>query len=175
MEITSRTKLFDLLKAYPELEERIISLAPPFKNLRNPVLRRTVGQLATLEKVAQMGQQDVTELVNSLRRAVGHEELGAAASSRTIVPPAYSAADPDWLAWEPQYVVDGVELLRNGEIPVQHVNELLPSLDPDRYILLVTDFKPTPMLEALAKQGREVHEKVAPGSPEQFFTYIRAA
>ena len=71
MEITGRSKLFDVLKAYPQLEEQIIAIAPPFKNLRNPILRRTVAQLATLEQVAQIGQMDVTELVSTLRRRPG--------------------------------------------------------------------------------------------------------
>jgi hypothetical protein len=52
MEITSHTKLLELLNEYPALEEQIINIAPPFKNLKNPVLRRTVGQLATLAQVA---------------------------------------------------------------------------------------------------------------------------
>ena len=55
MEITSQSKLFDVLEAYPFLEEQIVNIAPPFQNLKNPVLRRTVGKIATLEKVAQVG------------------------------------------------------------------------------------------------------------------------
>ena len=65
MEITSRSKLLDVLKAYPFLEEQIVEIAPPFKNLRNPILRRTVGQLATIEQVAQIGNIDVVDLVNT--------------------------------------------------------------------------------------------------------------
>ena len=75
MEITSRSKLMDVLKAYPQLEEQIIAVAPPFKNLRNPILRRTVAQLATLEQVAQIGQMNVADLISILRRAAGLEEL----------------------------------------------------------------------------------------------------
>jgi len=59
MEITSQSKLYDVLAAYPELEAQIVKIAPPFKNLKNPVLRRTVGRIATLEKVAQIGGMDV--------------------------------------------------------------------------------------------------------------------
>jgi hypothetical protein len=172
MEITSHTKLFDLLKEYPALEEQIIDIAPPFKNLKNPVLRRTVGQLATLAQVAQIGNIDVTELVNTLRHAVGQPELRADADAKIIVP-AKSAGDPDWIVGEPQFMVNGIELLRQGEVPLQRINELLGSLSADRFILLVTDFEPTPMLDAMQKQNRRVFHKPHPEKPGQFLTYIR--
>ncbi len=75
MEITAKTKLMDLLNEYPQLEEKIIQAAPAFKNLKNPILRRTVGQLATVEKVAQIGNLDVFTFVNLLRRETGQAEF----------------------------------------------------------------------------------------------------
>jgi hypothetical protein len=172
MEITSHTKLFDLLKEYPALEEQIIGIAPPFKNLKNPVLRRTVGQLTTLAQVAQIGNMDVTELVNTLRRTVGQPELRADAESQISIP-ANSADDPDWIAGEPQFVVNGIELIRKGDVPVQRVNELLGSLSPDRFILLVTDFEPIPMLDAMQKQDRRIFHKPHPEKTGQFLTFIQ--
>jgi hypothetical protein len=172
MQVTSHTKLLELLNEYPALEEQIIEIAPPFKNLKNPVLRRTVGQLATLGQVAQIGNMDVTKLVNTLRRAVGQPELRADADSQISIP-ARSADDPDWIADEPQFIVNGIELLRQGDVPLQRVNELLRSLSPDRFILLVTDFEPTPMLDAMNKQNRRVFHKPHPEKTGQFLTFIR--
>ena len=40
--ITPRTKVYELLQAYPELEDLLIELAPVFKKLKNPVF---AGQL----------------------------------------------------------------------------------------------------------------------------------
>ena len=77
MEITSQSKLFDVLEAYPSLESQIVNIAPPFKNLKNPVLRRTVGKLATLEKVAQIGGMDVNRLVNTLAQIGGTGGIGS--------------------------------------------------------------------------------------------------
>ena len=75
MEINPNTKLFDLLKQYPQLENKIVTIAPPFKNLKNPVLRKTVAKLATLEKVARIGNLDTVTFVNRLRHEVGQPEL----------------------------------------------------------------------------------------------------
>ena len=46
LEITSQTKVAVLLEHFPELEETLIAMAPPFKKLRNPVLRRSVAKVA---------------------------------------------------------------------------------------------------------------------------------
>jgi hypothetical protein len=171
MEITSRSKLLDVLNAYPALEETIIGLAPPFKNLKNPVLRRTVGQLATIERVAQVGNLDVTELVNTLRREAGQPEINTGVKVEIAVPER-SPGDPDWIAGEPEFIVNGTEMLSQGEIPVQRVNELLGQLTPAGYILLVTDFEPSPIMDAMHKQDRRTYHKLHPEDPGQHLTYI---
>lgn len=173
MEITSQTKLFDLLETYPELEAQIMNIAPPFQNLKNPVLRRTVGKLATLEKVAQVGGMDAAKLVNTLRRAVGQEELGMEAASSPVVEIPRAADDPAWIDGEAQFTVDGADLLRRGEVPLGRVNELLGKLEKGRFLLLLTNFEPTPMLEALQKQNRKIFHKTHPTDPGQHLTFIQ--
>jgi hypothetical protein len=42
----------DLLDSWPELEETLVAQAPAFRRLRNPVLRRAVARVATLEPAA---------------------------------------------------------------------------------------------------------------------------
>ena len=172
MEITSHSKLFDILREYPSLEEKIINIAPPFKNLQNPVLRRTVGQLATLEKVAQIGNLDVIELVNILRKEVGQPEIHADAKTEISIPEK-TASDPDWITGEPQYIVNGTEMLQRGEVPLQHINELLGTLPKDGFILLLTDFEPTPIIDTMRKRDRIVYHKVHPNQETQHLTFIR--
>ena len=45
--ITPKTKVGELLDAYPELEPVLMGLAPAFNKLKNPVLRKTIGKVAT--------------------------------------------------------------------------------------------------------------------------------
>ncbi len=173
MEITLQSKLFDVLEAYPELEAQIVNIAPPFQNLKNPVLRRTVGKIATLEKVAQIGGMDAGKLVNTLRRAVGQAEIiGEAAANFTVEIPRVEN-DPQWIAGEPQFTVNGSELLQRGEVPLGRVNELLGKLEVGRYLLLVTNFEPTPIMEAMQKQNRQVFSKTQPEDVNQHLTFIR--
>ncbi len=173
MEITRHSKLFDVLEAYPFLEAQIVNIAPPFQNLKNPVLRRTVGKIATLEKVAQVGGVDVSNLVNTLRRAAGQGELAAETVANLTVEIPRQGNDPGWIAGSPQFTVNGTELLQRGEVPIGRVNQLIGQLEADGYILLLTNFEPIPILDAMQKQGRKVFHKTHPDDTSQWLTFIQ--
>ncbi|UFS72531.1 DUF1858 domain-containing protein [Geomonas sp. RF6] len=52
MNLNGNTKLADLLEKHPFLLDYLVHRAPAFKKLENPVLRKTVGKVATLSQVA---------------------------------------------------------------------------------------------------------------------------
>lgn len=172
MEITSQSKLFDVLEAYPFLEEQIIHIAPPFKNLKNPVLRRTVGKLATIQQVAQIGGMDAGKLVNTLRKAAGQDELTLEPAATLVVDLSRDVDDPEWITGEPQFTVNGTEMLQRGEVPLGQINERLEQLTPGRFLLLVTDFEPTPILDAMHKQNRRVFHKTRTDNKTLHMTFI---
>ncbi len=157
MDITPKTKLSDLLKAYPELEEKVIKMAPPFKNLKNPILRKTVGKLASLSKVAQIGGLDIRDFVNELRKLSGQKPLEGIRESEKIQLPKTA---PDWLKGEPLEVVDGVAMLEQGEHPLNYINSKMKEIESGQYIVLNTNFAPLPMHEAMMKQGYTVFHEV---------------
>ena len=57
LQIQSSTKVGQLLDAYPELEEVLIKMAPPFKKLKNPILRKSIAKVATLQQAAMAKSQ----------------------------------------------------------------------------------------------------------------------
>jgi len=70
MEIKPETKLFDLLGEYPFLAEFLANYNPEYRKLRNPVIRNTMGRIATLEKVAEMGRVPVERLIADISEAI---------------------------------------------------------------------------------------------------------
>jgi len=171
MEITAKTKIFDLLSIYPKLEETIMNLAPPFKNLKNPLLRRTVGKLANLEKAAQIGGLDVLSLVNTLRAAVGQPELKNAPMTTTI----NTLNGPAWISGKPMHIIDGVEMLSRGVHPLNQINELMQTMPPGAYLVLTTNFKPIPLIEAMEKQNYKVYHSIDEQDATRHLTYIGKA
>ncbi|TFG95734.1 MAG: DUF1858 domain-containing protein [Calditrichales bacterium] len=169
MEIKANSKLFDVLKAYPELEEKIMKLAPPFKNLKNPVLRKTVGKLATIDRIARIGNLEVTDLLNTLRKEVGQEEIG----STTPAQVSWQEGEPDWIKAKPIEQIDGTEMLSRGVHPLQMINKRMREIKTGEMLLLTTNFKPIPLIDEMQKQNYQVFSRTAPDHPDQHFTFIR--
>jgi len=53
LDITPSITVHELLNAYPELEDVLIGIAPTFKKLKNPVLRRSSAKLLPLNTSPQ--------------------------------------------------------------------------------------------------------------------------
>ena len=167
--ITPATRVAELLEAYPELEETLIGLAPAFKRLRNPVLRRTVARVASLEQAASVGGVAVRELVAALRSAAdqepdGVEEGGAGPASDTATP-------PEWLD-ESQVatVISADALLDAGEVPLARVNGAAAGLAAGTLLRVDSGFRPTPLIDALSKQGHRCHVREEPAG--RFATFV---
>ncbi len=71
--ITPKTRLGELLETYPDLEPVLLELSPAFQKLKNPVLRKTVAKVATLQQAASLGNIPVTLIINRLRAEVGQQ------------------------------------------------------------------------------------------------------
>ena len=75
MNITPATKIADLLKEFPQLEATLIKYSPAFSALKNPVLRRTVAKVTSLQQAAKVGNVSIVEMVDTLRAEVGQSPL----------------------------------------------------------------------------------------------------
>jgi hypothetical protein len=64
--LTPKTTVHTLLKEYPFLLDFLVDYHPEFKKLANPVLRRTVGRMATLDTVATQGNVPLNRLTDDI-------------------------------------------------------------------------------------------------------------
>lgn len=142
--ITPKTKIYDLLEAYPQLEDVLIALAPPFKKLKNPVLRRTITKITTLNQAATIGSLNVEELVNTLRKEIGQENIRELSETET----AYQTDRPNW--FEEKKVVNSIDIrdmLHAGEQPVHEVLSAIKKLGDGELLEVITPFIPAPLLD----------------------------
>jgi hypothetical protein len=176
-------KVAELIEWWPELEEVLIAQAPAFRRLKNPVLRRTVARVATLEQAAGVGGVPVRELVAALRRAAGqdagsegsgHSAHGPAGPSSGAGGAASPEAPPDWVA--AGRVVESLDadaLLDAGEVPLGRVNARARTLRDGELLRIESGFRPAPLVDALAKQGFRVC--VRESAPGRFETLVASA
>lgn len=82
MLLSATTSIHDLVTAHPYLIEVLADYAPAFAKLRNPLLRNTLGRVATLQQAADLAGLELTGLMAHLARAL-MEHTGEAV---TLVP-----------------------------------------------------------------------------------------
>ena len=63
-DITPETRVNDLLSNYPELESTLMRIAPVFKKLKNPILRKTIAKVTTLRHAAKIGNVSLADMIN---------------------------------------------------------------------------------------------------------------
>ncbi|MDF1594304.1 MAG: DUF438 domain-containing protein [Desulfobacterales bacterium] len=81
MELTEKTKIDDLLNQYPFLLDFLITQSPMFENLKNPVMRKTVGKIATLSRIATHSGIDLKILMSSIAAEIEKQTGKAVAVS----------------------------------------------------------------------------------------------
>jgi hypothetical protein len=167
MEITPKTNINALLRAYPELEAYLMQLNKKYKKLKNPVLRRTVGRIATLTQVAKIGGFEVLDLVNRLRSEVDQPPLGETAV-KTVAEE--TEKQPEWAKTAPTVTLDGTALLDAEKNPLTEMSRAIKTLKPAEVLCLTTDFLPVPLIDTFREQGYAVWSETC--SESDYRTYI---
>jgi len=152
--INPETTVGALLNAYPQLEGALIRMAPAFAKLRNPVVRRTVAKVATLEQAAQLGGVNLQSMILDLRAAAGQHA--------PAVPPTEAHAEPAEDAGHLMTArvveeIDADAMLEHGVHPIGKVREAVGALQPGETVLLRSSFRPQPLIETLRRAGVSVH------------------
>jgi hypothetical protein len=146
--ITPKTKVLELIETYPQLEDVLIEYAPAFKNLKNPVLRRTVAKIATLQQAAAIGGVKTEELINRLRKEIGQELITGEAGTQ------YNYKKPEWFTEEKIINrFNASEMLAKGEHPVNQVLADLNQLDEGKIYQLIAPFLTAPLIDKATSLG----------------------
>lgn len=148
--ITPRTKISDLLEAYPELEDTLIEKSPPFKKLKNPVLRKTIARITTIGQAAIIGNLNVETLVNCLREKAGQSNLVFDNETDST----FVTARPAWFnTVNIVEVIDTRDMLNAGEHPVHIVLAAVKKLKENELLKIIAPFLPAPLIEKAASLG----------------------
>lgn len=164
--ITPQTKVGDLLDAYPELEKVLFELSPAFAKLKNPILRKTVARVASLQQASAVGKLQVGDVVNRLRREIGQSDLSDIERSEETPLNA-----PNWFD-EKKITIrfDAVPLINEGQSPMADIFKWSSQLKEGEILEVKTPFIPAPIIEKLKERGFESHSVE---SGEKVLNYFR--
>jgi len=152
--ISPKTKVGELLDSYPDLEGVLIQLSPAFEKLKNPILRKTVARVATLQQIAVVGGINVDVIVNRLRK-----KLGQSAEIRENIKSDYlSSGIPDW--FDKAKIVltfDASPIINSGGSPMADILNHTGKLNEGEIFELKSPFIPAPIIDILQKKGFREH------------------
>ena len=152
IDINPSVTVHRLLESYPELEEVLIGIAPPFKKLRNPVLRRSVAKVATLKHVSSVGGVPLNELIATLRKAVGQTETSEEWNDED-----YFGEQPDWFSEEKITLsIDEAKLEASDRMTLAVILEKSSDVRDGEIIELVTTFLPAPGIDVMRSKDYSV-------------------
>ncbi len=142
--ITPKTKVQQLIETYPQLEDVLTDYVPSFKILKNPVLKKTVASVSTLQQMAGMGSVKVEDLINRMRKEVGQDNITIEKDM------GYVMEKPVW--FDEEKVVtefDVREILAAGEHPVNQVVSEVAKLNSGDIYKVIAPFLPAPMIDKI--------------------------
>lgn len=163
--ISPKTKVLQLIETWPQLEDVLIGYVPAFSKLKNPVLRKTVAKIATLQQAAAIGNVKVEDLINRLRKEIGQDLLAESAGTN------YNTTRPWWMDEKPVHKeMDAREMLAAGEHPVNQVMADLKQLPAGKLYELKAPFLPAPLIDKASSM--EVEHWVNEISEAEFEVYF---
>jgi hypothetical protein len=166
LDITPKTMVGDLLSAYPELEDKLIEIAPVFKKLKNPVLRRTIAKVTTLKQASVIANISIADLINKLRKAANQDEITIVEEKNE------NKIKPEWVTNEnTKYEYDARIDLENGIHPIAKVTKEVLQLKNNEIYLLITPFVPAPLIKILEDKGFDIYTEQQNAS--LFCNYIK--
>ncbi|MDD2306774.1 MAG: DUF1858 domain-containing protein [Prolixibacteraceae bacterium] len=148
--ISPKTKVGELLDTFPQLEDVLLELSPSFAKLKNPILRKTVARVASLQQAAIIGGLKVDELVNRLRKEVGQDIFSGDTENTQYL----AVTPPDWFN-ETQVVqnFDASPIINSGGSPMAEILTLAKELQADKILEIKTPFVPAPIIDMLKDKG----------------------
>ena len=152
--ITPKTKVGELLHNFPDLEKVLMEMSPAFEKLKNPILRKTVAKVATLQQIAAVGGLKVDDIVNRLRKETGQDATDESGTDSEYL----STGIPDWFH-ENKIIsrLDASPVINSGGSPMNDILSQTNLLNAGEIFELKTPFIPAPIVDMLRKKGFKVH------------------
>jgi uncharacterized protein (DUF2249 family) len=154
MYINEHTSIAYLIKQEPKALEAIISLAPGFSKLRNPIIRKLMAGRTSIAMAADIGGCNVEAFYNKLS-PLGFKPQNMNEQTAKPVPKAETEA-PEFPSSK-IVEMDVRPLLQQGTDPLAAIMKQLSALKPDEALSIINTFIPTPLIHVLDRKGYTHH------------------
>lgn len=172
MLLNPKTKVNDLINEYPFIKDFLVRLEPRFKALDNPLMRKTLGRVATLSKVAMIGGIDIDVLLGKIAAEIKSKsgedvEVGGVEKGGAIT-------DPEQRIEVLKEIIKDLHKGEDMKVLKQRFLTLIRDVAPSEIASMEQQLMDEGMPEAEVKRLCDVHvevfkesleDKVVPGLP----------
>ena len=149
LQITPKTSIGELFDHFPQLEEVFIEMVPTLKKLKNPILRRTIARVTSLQQASLVGGIALDQLINNLRDKVGQENMDHSHPTQIE-----NTAAPAWfVADKIEHSFDAREIIAGGGHPLPEVIAGANKVGKGQIYELITPFLPAPLIDKIKAMG----------------------
>ena len=117
---------------------------------KNPVLRRSVARIATLQRAAAVARIPLSQMLNDLRAAVGQAPLEADERGEKRD---YFGGQPDWFDKTAVVMSLNEQEIEEDKMPINSVLKEGTQLKQGEILELVTTFLPAPGIDVMISKG----------------------
>lgn len=152
MLINEKTKIAALLKHHPDVLEVIVSIAPDFKKLRNPILRKLMAGRTSISMASKVGGCSPEDFFKALA-PLGFEVDDSAVLVEDKVD---NSPLPEYLTSLDKSQIkefDVRQILASGQDPLRAIQEKVKDLKNIEVLVIINNFEPVPLIKLLEKQG----------------------
>ncbi len=152
LSINAQTKIATLLKHHPDALEAIVSIAPDFKKLRNPILRKIMAGRTSISMASKIGKctpDDFFKVLEPLGFVVeGDSNQFEEITERKPLPRELAQLQSSSFVR-----FDVREMLASGRDPLKEIQQKVKALLPEEVLVIIANFEPVPLIKLLEKQG----------------------
>jgi len=149
MLITGKTKVKEVLEAYPQLKTSLIKMSPKFKKLDNPLFFKTVARWATINDVARMGGLSICSILHSLNTEIGREDE-LVRQFPDCIQEAKLAHETGVDEVRPQFKkIIEFDILKREDYFLPELVDQIKKLEKDEALKIISDFDPLPLKKML--------------------------
>lgn len=164
--ITPEIKIAVLFDNYPQIKDTFIRILPRFKDITEPFLRETVAKVTSLRQAAIIGDLNLSDLLNRLRKETGEEEIVMKEIDTNT-----NLQKPDWLDMDKIVTdYDAKPDLQAGIHPVAKITNEMEQLKSGDIYQLRTSFIPAPLIDLMKSKNYRVFSEKK--SSNEVLTFI---
>lgn len=172
MQISPKTKLDELLCSYPFLKDFLIQMNPHFRALDNPLMRKTLGRVATLSRVAMVGGIELGKLMDDIAGEITKRTADTVSVARDEQPEMIAGPEQRIEALK-EIIKDlhkGVDVKTVKKRFLELIRDVAPTEIAEMEQRLITEGMPEEEVKRLCDVHVEVfkeslEDKVVPGLP----------